>query len=236
MSKTRIIGDVHGLKNDLSIILQNLPEDVTSVIQVGDMGVGFGQGDYWHEDLERMLSAVNAKWIRGNHDSPKKCREMSTWIPDGTVENDWMYLGGAWSIDYAWRAKGVSWWEDEELSYTELERLISVYDMIRPRVMVTHDVPHSVATQLFFAEDRPLYGNGQYKTRTGSALDAMFAIHKPELHIFGHWHYDVDEVIDGTRFVCLNELSIADVNRETLEIEFSSAWTPLHERIARYGS
>jgi hypothetical protein len=87
-----------------------------------------------------------------------------------------------------------------------------------------------VATKLFFAEGRPLHGRGQYKTRTGNALDAMFAIHKPDLHIFGHWHYDVDEVIDNTRFVCLNELSIADVNRETLEIEFSPSWRPLHER------
>lgn len=230
MTKTRLIGDAQGLKYELAIILENLPEDITQVIQVGDLGVGFGQGDYWHENLDRMLKTANAKWIRGNHDSPKVCKKMSTWIPDGKIENDWMFIGGAWSIDYARRTKNVDWWEDEELSYAELEQLISIYDTVRPRVMVTHDVPYSVATQLFFSEGRPLYGKRQYKTRTGSALDAMFQLHKPELHIFGHWHYDVDEVIDRTRFVCLNELSIADVNRETLEIQFSPAWRPLHER------
>jgi predicted phosphodiesterase len=230
MTKTRLIGDCHGLKYDLAIILDALPEYITQVIQVGDMGVGFGQGDYWHEDLDLMLKAANARWIRGNHDNPKTCREMQTWIADGTVENDWMFVGGAWSIDYAWRAKGVSWWEDEELSYAQLEHVIGTYDMVQPRVMITHDIPHSVATQLFFAEGRPLHGRAQYKTRTGAALDTMFGLHKPDLHVFGHWHYDVDEVIDGTRFICLNELSIADVNRETLEIEFSPAWSPLHER------
>jgi predicted phosphodiesterase len=234
--KTRFVGDCHGLKYDLAIVLQNLPEDVTEVIQVGDLGVGFGQGDYWHEDLDRMLKAANATWIRGNHDNPATCKEMSTWMPDGTVKDDWMFAGGAWSIDYAWRKKGVSWWEDEELSYPALEHLISIYDMVRPRVMVTHDVPHSVATQLFFSEGRPLYGKGQYKTRTGAALDAMFDLHRPDLWVFGHWHYDVDEVIGGTRFVCLNELSIADVNRETLEIEFSPAWTPLHEKVNKHGA
>jgi predicted phosphodiesterase len=230
MTKTRLIGDCHGLKYDLAIILDALPEDITQVIQIGDLGVGFGQGDYWHEDLDRMLKTANAKWIRGNHDNPKACKKMSTWIPDGKIENDWMFIGGAWSIDYAWRTKNVNWWEDEELSYVELEQLISIYDTVRPRVMVTHDIPYSVASKLFFSEGSPLYGKRQYKTRTGSALDAMFQVHKPELHIFGHWHYDVDEVIDGTRFVCLNELSIADVNRETLEIQFSPAWRPLHER------
>lgn len=218
MTKTRLIGDVHGLKYDLAIVLQNLPEDVTQVIQVGDLGVGFGQGDYWHEDLDLMLKAANARWIRGNHDNPATCKEMSTWIPDGLIENDWMFVGGAWSIDYQWRTKDVSWWEDEELSYSAFEHVISTYGTVRPRVMVTHDIPHSVATQLFFNEGRPLHGKSQYKTRTGTALDAMFEIHKPDLWIFGHWHYDVDEVVGGTRFVCLNEMSHVDVKNDTLEV------------------
>ena len=223
MAKTRFVGDTHGHKFELSLVLDNLPEDVTAVIQVGDMGVGFGQGDYWHEDLDLMLKAANARWIRGNHDNPKTCREMETWIRDGTVLNDWMFVGGAWSIDYQWRTPGVSWWENEELSYDQLEQVIATYDTVRPRVMVTHDVPHSVATQLFFKEGRPLHGRPQYKTRTGSALDAMFSIHKPELWAFGHWHYDVDEVIDGTRFICLNELSYADVDMQTLEVNFPTS-------------
>ena len=88
MTKTRVIGDCHGLKYELAIILNSLPEDVTQVIQVGDLGVGFGQGDYWHEDLDLMLKAANARWIRGNHDNPKTCREMQTWIRDGMIEND----------------------------------------------------------------------------------------------------------------------------------------------------
>ena len=228
--KTRMIGDVHGLKYELSLVLDNLPEDVTKVIQVGDLGVGFGQSDYWHEELDLLLASANAKWIRGNHDNPAACYDMKTWISDGTVENDWMFVGGAWSIDYAWRTKGINLWEEEELSYEELERLIEIYDLVRPRVMVTHDVPHSVATQFFFAEGRPLHGRNQYKTKTGSALDVMLSMHKPDLWFFGHWHYDVDEVVDNTRFVCLNELSIADVNRKTLEINFSPDWRPINER------
>lgn len=220
MTKTRFIGDVHGLKNELALVLHNIPEDVTSIVQVGDMGVGFGQGDYWHESLEDMLSAVNGRFIRGNHDNPEQCRSMHTWIKDGRIENDVMYIGGAWSIDYQWRTRGYDLWDDEELSSQEFYDLLQVYDYVRPRVMVTHDCPLSVSEQLFINTGKSFSGR-QFKTRTGSAFESMFEIHKPKLWIFGHWHCDVDRVINGTRFICLNELSYADVDLSTLEVTWS---------------
>ncbi len=218
MTKTRFIGDVHGLKNDLSLILNDLPEDVTSVIQVGDMGVGFGQGNYWHESLDELLQSKNAKFIRGNHDSPEVCKTMKSWIPDGLIQNDMMMIGGAWSIDYQWRTMGLDLWEDEELSHTELNQLIDVYDLVRPRIMVTHDCPESVSLELFIKTGNSLAGTTQFKTRTAAALQTMFEIHQPDLWTFGHWHREVDEVINGTRFICLNELSYCDVNVKTLEV------------------
>lgn len=219
-SKMRAVGDVHGYKYELSLVLNNIPDDITSVVQVGDMGVGFQQGDFWHESLEEMLQKVNGRFIRGNHDNPEQCREMKTWIKDGTIENDVMFIGGAWSIDYQWRTKGIDLWDDEELSYQELNQMIEIYDYVRPKVMVTHDCPLSVSNKLFIEKGKSLSGT-QYKTKTGSAFEEMFKIHKPDLWIFGHWHSDADEVIDGTRFICLSELSYADIDLETLNVEFS---------------
>jgi predicted phosphodiesterase len=229
MVKTRVIGDCHGLKNELYSILDSVQSDITEVIQVGDLGIGFGQSDYWHEDLDQKLTSVNGSFIRGNHDNPSTCKEFKSWIPDGTIQNDWMFIGGAWSIDYQLRTPGISWWDNEELSSYELETIISVYELINPRVMITHDIPSSVSNSLFFREGRPYAGRKIYKTRTAEALEAMFRIHKPDLWLFGHWHFDVDETIDKTRFVCLNELSYVDVNRETLELEFPSYWRPLND-------
>ena len=225
--KTRLIGDVHGLAYELRLVLDNLLEDVTEVVQVGDMGVGFGQGDFWHESLDEAMLNANGSWVRGNHDNPSQCRKMSSWIPDGSVRNDWMFIGGAFSIDYAWRTPGVSWWEDEELSYGELDRIASIYAITKPRVVITHDFPTQAAIELFFAEGNPFYGRGQYKTRTASALQTMFEFHQPELWVAGHWHFDAEKVVDKTRFVCLNELSYVDVNRETLELEFHPLWRPI---------
>lgn len=217
--KTRFIGDIHGLKYELSILLDNIPQDVNSVVQVGDMGIGFGQGDYWHESLDDMMEKVNGRFIRGNHDNPAMCKTMKTWIPDGLVENDVMFLGGAWSIDYQWRTEGLDLWKDEELSYEELERFIDIYKLIAPSIMVTHDCPLSVSNKLFI-ESGNAFSKQQFKTRTGMALEAMFEIHKPRVWLFGHWHCNADKVIDGTRFICLNELSYADVDMETFEVDF----------------
>ena len=43
-------------------------------------------------------------------------------------------------------------------------------------------------------------------SRTRQAFQAMFEAHQPDLWVFGHWHHSFDGVLDGTRFVCLNEL------------------------------
>jgi len=43
-------------------------------------------------------------------------------------------------------------------------------------------------------------------TLASNGLQIMFDMHRPKLWIFGHYHQDFDDVIKGTRFVCLNEL------------------------------
>lgn len=86
--------------------------------------------------------------------------------------------------------------------------------------MVTHDCPESVSLELFIKNGNSIGGTTQFKTRTASALQTMFEIHQPELHIFGHWHNNVDQVINGTRFICLDELSYCDVDMNTLEVNF----------------
>ena len=74
------------------------------------MGLGFSGVYLPHDEV------MNHKFIRGNHDDPQACREHPYWIKDGLIENDIMYIGGAWSIDREYRTEGVSWWRDEELS------------------------------------------------------------------------------------------------------------------------
>lgn len=199
---TVLIGDIHGLVHNWADITKNHEK----TIQLGDFGMGF-----LHEDkkaIAKNILSENHRFIRGNHDSPEICRETPGWIPDGTVEGDLMFIGGAWSIDQARRIPGVSWWEDEEVSQRELNDLVYKYNDAQPRIMITHDCP----TQIGFDNHlkyRPW--SKQYMTRTADAFQQMFHLHQPEFWFYGHWHESRQLDVDGTRFVCLTELETFDI-------------------------
>lgn len=219
MALTRIVGDIHGKFNDYKFFSLGVgrtyhrgdtPPPERSV-QVGDFGIGFYK-DYWHGMVnDWMKEYPNHRFIRGNHDDPARCKEMAGYIPDGRVENDVMYIGGAWSIDHAMRTEGVNWWRDEELSIGELNDLIQIYTVVKPRVMITHDCPTSVAWEMFLSKGLGFIGTGQIKTRTGEAFEHMLEFHKPEQWYFGHWHETRQAEINGTKFQCLGELDYVDV-------------------------
>ena len=192
--KYRFIGDCHGKIAEYLAICSGCERSV----QVGDMGLGF-KGVYLPHD-----EVISHRFVRGNHDDPNACAEHPYWIEDGTYKDGIMYIGGAWSIDREYRTEGVSWWRDEELSMEELNNIVDMAVKNKPRVMVTHDCPTSVLDKIF---GYPYI----IKTRTGQALDTILELCKPKLWIFGHHHKDVDKVIDGTRFICLNELSFIDL-------------------------
>jgi hypothetical protein len=219
MPLTRIVGDIHGKFNDYTFFSLgqgrtrhngDAPPPECS-IQIGDFGMGFYK-DYWHDMVaDWQTRNPGHRFIRGNHDDPARCKLMPGYIADGMVEGDVMYLGGAWSIDHAHRTEGVSWWRDEELSVMEFDRLLKVYQEVKPRVMITHDCPTSVAWDMFISRGDSIGGKKQVKTRTGEYLEWMWGIHKPELWFFGHWHQTRNINLMGTEFQCLGELDYVDV-------------------------
>lgn len=217
MAITRIIGDIHGKTYDYQMhcLKQGIRHSSEPVpqrsIQVGDFGIGFA-GAYWHEAInDWMKDNPSHRFIRGNHDDPELCKTMSGYIEDGYCENDVMFVGGAWSIDFAYRTPMVDWWPGEEISAQRLEEIIEQYVQLKPRVMITHDCPTSIAWEMFISRGDSLGGAKQIKTRTGEALQAMWEIHQPEHWIFGHWHNTRDLTLNGTRFQCLGELDFIDI-------------------------
>ena len=118
------------------------------------------------------------------------------------------FIGGALSVDKEWRTKDFDWWEDEELNIVELNEMINKYEAAKPRIMVTHEVPDAIATTMQAMSGRQKL---DWPSRTRQAFDTMFQLHKPEIWIYGHWHYSFDHVILGTRFKCLAELETFDM-------------------------
>lgn len=217
MSKLiRFIGDVHGKYEGYKRLIKDFPRS----IQVGDMGVGFKN---WHGEIKGnpphyAMVAGDHRFIRGNHDNPEECAKHSQWIPDGHVEGNMMFCGGAVSIDRAYRTEGYSWWKDEELSTEELNRIVDKYSTVKPRIMVTHDCPETVAEQVLnsiVVLGKPSSGytklDPQHASRTRQAFHNMWIMHSPEIWIFGHWHVLFDHVLRGTRFICLPELGHIDL-------------------------
>jgi hypothetical protein len=214
MTLTRLIGDIHGQLAEYKVYGIDKFEGPT--IQIGDFGVGFGQSDYWHESINSFHSDGHHRFIRGNHDNPATCKEMVGWIKDGTVENDVMFIGGAWSIDNpdappGWykRTKDRDWWEDEECSDEQFAQMLDVYSVVKPRIMITHDCPHNIAGHMFW--DTGILKGPRYNTRTGDFLQKLFEIHQPENWYFGHWHHTMLYKRDNTMFHCLGIYDFVDV-------------------------
>lgn len=234
---TVFIGDVHGKYKQYERIIAGCQNS----IQVGDMGVGFVRQDNYGGEGERRFYANpphdkmkegNHRFIRGNHDNPQECYKHGQYIGDGRVEpiksikanlgagrKGTMFVGGGFSIDRAYRTEGYNWWPDEELSISELYDLKDQYGEVQPTVMVTHDCPQHVARVMI--DTISGLSNGASKidlgSRTRDAFEGMWHAHKPKLWVFGHWHHSLDKVIDGTRFVCLAELEVKEIDIDSLK-------------------
>ncbi len=183
-----IIGDVHGKIDPYYKLLQKWKGNS---IQVGDFG--FKKQHEWHlKNIDNTKHKINF----GNHDDPTyldKPHSLGNWSYSDGI----MTVRGAWSIDKAFRTENIDWWANEELNYEEMQAAIDAYIKNKPRVMITHDAPHDARVELFGCHEKSITSNG---------LQAMFEAHQPELFIFGHWHDSRNEVINGTRFICLAEL------------------------------
>lgn len=205
----RFIGDVHGWINDLTDVIN---KDDNTVFVVGDIGFGF-------EGVNVPTYRNNVYLLRGNHDDPAEAKRHPNYA------GDWGYnphlktfwYGGEKSIDKAYRLaiemKGGrrTWWPDEEIGYQDGLKAIEAYGEAKPEIMVSHGAPESILDPLLVAckEVTPFLANVDrfHPSSTAMALQSMLSVHRPKVWVFGHFHVDWDVEIDGTRFICVNELS-----------------------------
>lgn len=228
------IGDCHGKTPQLEWMLRHNPKfEGKCAFQLGDMGLGF-KGVTLKEfgpdrdDQDRFL------FIRGNHDNPVLCQAHPNYAGEyGYLAAEKVFfLGGAWSIDAAWRIEGLSWWRDEEQSIEALNAAHQMYLDSKPEIVATHEAPTKAAITMLSglmlpqrtgasATDASLEKGVDYdyykaktgcvNTRTSQALQQMFEVHKPKHWVFGHYHIRQDFEIEGTQFHCLPELDYMEL-------------------------
>ena len=196
-----LIGDVHGCFNAYNEVIKTCERS----IQLGDFGIGFWWGDkctYWEPD-----DTSAHKFIRGNHDNPGVCQMHPGFLGDwGYLEDDGIFfISGAHSIDGAGREVGKEYWpESEEVTWKQAMDLSSSYHKVQPRIVISHDGPLNILIQMNI-----WYRGG---SRTVQLLDSLFDYHKPELWVFAHHHRTWSQTILGTKFICLNELEVFDLD------------------------
>jgi predicted phosphodiesterase len=200
--KKVIVGDLHG---NFSIIpyLKKRYADCDEIIVAGDFGLGFHRDDEARKLAEDETGPL-VRFIRGNHDNVEVCRTFTDggirWIPDGTLENGILYVGGAWSIDYQMRTPGLNWWYNEELNEVEWEEIFKSLEgrFEEVHTVISHDLPQRVSHMVLPAHKPVL------PTRTAAYLDMLWnRLPNVRLWIFGHYHTYHNFEYNGVNMMCL---------------------------------
>jgi len=220
MADTYILGDIHGQFNVLYGWLEDHAKTGDTLIQVGDFGVGFVK-DWLLDDLgfEAKKKGVFIKAIRGNHDSPYPFAKGGVYgdnlelIQDYTTQTingkKYLFIGGAISIDRAWRKEGEDYWKDEVVDY-DMSKLDGIEGV---DVLITHTCPDFLSPapksfsniQWALDKDSPLKSElifeRDYMTQVWNKLKENNSI---KSYYYGHFHVTKTEYVEGSKFRCLN--------------------------------
>lgn len=241
MTKILVQGDLHGNTSALRRAFQFAQRNgCTFVLQVGDFGYGWDQTNHGDKMITASAKIVEEFdiplfWLDGNHenfdrleaakafgaDEPVEMAPNVFYLPRGTVINlDWMgknyrllAIGGAYSVDKAYRIWGKSWWPQEEITADDLDKC---YEAGKVDIVFSHDAPGSAfMAALMIAAD----GNSREMAHLAmkndqrfpgakpnrDALESVLQSAQPKLWIHGHYHsaYTAD-LPNGTHVIGLD--------------------------------
>ena len=198
--KILICGDTHGDRTNVGCLIDlAILNECERIVILGD----FGYFEHIPQNpsfvnaisLEAIKANIKIHWIKGNHDKHEMLNRLygsniseiapniiyhpncSTWDWDGIRFGA---MGGAVSIDKESRIIGYTWWEDEEISTSDL---YNCEKMGKVDVLLSHDCPLS----------------GNVEEYCDFKQDALSLVHrkklqyvveqtKPDILFHGHFH------------------------------------------------
>lgn len=205
--RVAVCGDWHGnigWVRTLAKALPSLAPDVTTILQLGDWWMRPGDVDeaFTGTGIDRIYVTL------GNHEPWGDVTPLLDAYPTAAVrvsEITWLLprpsrlrigdrpvlsLGGATSVDRAWRRDGISWWADEEIRDEHVAAAIASGPA---DLMLSHEGPANTpvravqevlrANPMGFPDDA-LADSAASRTRVASVWDAA----RPELLVHGHMH------------------------------------------------
>lgn len=216
-----ILGDIHGSWEKLEVLSQNVqPDDV--VIQVGDFGIydnrlmylrqmfpnGFPCKVYVVEGNHEDFDIIN-KWSK---DEPTEFHTNFFYMPRGYVmeiEGELFgFLGGAESVDKAWRVQNGparSWYHEERIQMEDVDKLVKNVGGRNLDVLITHAPPEFVVRTRFPKINEAFWGLplGWIDESAIRVNKAHWAT-KPKKHYCGHMHAAI--LHDAVRILNIDEV------------------------------
>jgi Icc-related predicted phosphoesterase len=209
-------GDWHGNHTWARKVLKNFAEENVSLIyHVGDFGLWPGaEGKFYLQKVHATAEENNQNLfiVLGNHEDYDRVAQMQTddegWLflknyprfrfaPRGhtwVAENGTRMaaLGGAASVDKAFRVEGKTWWGQEEITEADCEQLVANVqkeNWEKVDVMVTHDAPAGLTRKGMQPKPHWLTPEIEHyswtqRVRLREALDQV----QPRWLVHGHWH------------------------------------------------
>lgn len=206
------MGDVHGDLAFASRMVRHAKTlGITKILQVGDFGIWdhLPQGAYFLNTLNDNSAASRAgeevSWyfVDGNHENHDRLTEYAD-NSDGTIEGfvpirerifhiprgqrwvwdgvSFMGVGGAHSIDKAYRKEGHSWWPGETIKSYDLFR---VKEAGQADVLLTHDCPTNAPFKQRLKNDPDSHIHRQVMDEVGKMV-------RPKIWFHGHMHDHYD--------------------------------------------
>jgi Icc-related predicted phosphoesterase len=195
-----VVGDIHGefgaFWDAVDDKIAQVGEKPSLIIQVGDFGY-FSPGiSQWKNDL-----AIPVMFIDGNHEDFDLLdmiipTQLLFHIPRGTVcefeGKRIAFCGGGESIDRAYRKEGISWWRDERVRRSDIEKVIENVDGKPIDYLITHCPPVSIIHSHFPKLDHEDWGlPADWKDESGIMIQELWdRLGNPNL-ICGHMHKSV---------------------------------------------
>lgn len=216
-----IVGDIHGKWDQLFLKIKASGIRNFTLIGVGDLGVGFLDADKQARQFDYTNSFFGGKGIdfigiRGNHDDPSYYdgsidRSNFKLLPDYTSltlnDKEFLFVGGAVSIDRKIRKEGVSYWADEKffLDHSKIKRC---------DVLVTHSAPtwsgpfDKSGISGWCDRDETLWDECLQERKDHDVLIKLCGASR---HYCGHFHTSSSVDFDGCISTILDELEVKEI-------------------------
>lgn len=204
MTDTKLIhfyGDVHGMFKEFTNYVNTKPKP-DYCIQVGDFGTIQFDNNKDKEYLKKLKTPVD--FIDGNHEGfnliPTFNKKYSkkyniNHISRGTVSNingyKILFIGGAESIDKTSRTWGVDWFQEESITYSQIDNILQNNKKID--IIVSHTCPSEFEIVKY-----------NYNEPSRKLLSVLLEEYKPCLWIFGHFHEKKISNYKDTKWVSLD--------------------------------